>query len=80
MKNKISLKATLEELMFHEKLLLTCCSTSYKNPEYSREEIHAKMEELLGGKYDEESIKTIDVLLDENTLNDVCPHCGTKLK
>ena len=79
MKDKLGLKANLEELMFHEKLLLTCCSVSYKNPEYSREDIHQRMEKLLGNKYDE-SVKAIDELLDENTLNDTCPICGAKLK
>ena len=77
---KEGLKATLSELMFHEKLLLTCCSVSYKNPEYSREEIHQKIEALLGCKYTDESIKVIDEILDENTLNDTCPYCGAKLK
>ena len=52
---------------------------SYKNPEYSIEKIHQKMAELLGNNYDE-SIKTIDEILDENTLNDTCPYCGAKLK
>ena len=79
MQDKLGLKVNLEELMFHEKLLLTCCSASYKNPEYSIEKIHQKMAELLGNNY-EESIKTIDEILDENTLNDTCPYCGAKLK